>query len=54
MDKVKVVITLRSGKEIEQPVSKPVKKANHEKEMESDQIIIKKDSMNKSMPPPFP
>ena len=28
MDEVKVVITLRSGKEIEQPVSKPVEKAN--------------------------
>ena len=54
MDEVKVVITLRSGKEIEQPVSKPVEKANQEKEMESDQIIIKEDSMKKSMPPPFP
>ena len=54
MDEVKVVITLRSGKEIEQPLSKPVEKANQEKEMESDQIIIKEDSMKKSMPPPFP
>ena len=54
MDEVKAVITLRSGKEIEQPVSKPVEKANQEKEMESDQIIIKEDSMKKSMPPLFP
>ena len=54
MDEVKAVITLRSGKEIEQPVSKPVEKANREKEMESDQIIIKEDLMKKSMPPPFP
>ena len=54
MDEVKAVITLRSGKEIEQPVSKPVEMANQEKEMESDQIIITKDSMKKSMPPPFP
>ena len=54
MDEVKVVITLRSGKEIEQPVSKPIEKANQEKEMESDQIIIKEDSKKKSMPPPFP
>ena len=54
MDEVKAVITLRSGKKIEQPVSKPVEKANQEKEMESDQIIIKEDSMKKSMPPPFP
>ena len=54
MDEVKAVITLRSGKEIEQPVFKPVEKANQEKEMESDQIIITKDSMKKNMPPPFP
>ena len=54
MDEVKAVITLRSGKEIEQPVSKLVEKANQEKEMESDQIIIKEDSKKKSMPPPFP
>ena len=54
MDEVKAVITFRSGKEIEQPVSKPVEKANQEKEMESYQIIIKEDSMKKSMPPPFP
>ena len=51
MDEVKGVITLRSSKEIEQPVSKPVEKANQEKEMESDQIIIKEDSMKKRMPP---
>ena len=54
IDEVKAVITLRSGKESKQPVSKPVEKANQEKEMESDQIIIKEDSMKKSMPPPFP
>ena len=54
MDEVKAVITLRSGKEIEQPVFKLVEKANQEKEIESDQIIIKEDSMKKSMPPPFP
>ena len=35
-------------------MSKPVEKANQEKEMESDEIIIKEDSMKKSMPPPFP
>ena len=54
MDEVKALITLRSGKEIEKPVSKPVEKANHEKEMDLDQIIIKEESMKKSMPPPFP
>ena len=34
-------------------MSKPAEKANQEKEMESNQIIIKEDSMKKSMPPPF-
>ena len=41
MDEVKSVIPLRSGKEIEQLVSKPVEKANQEKVMESDQIILR-------------
>ena len=35
-------------------MSKLVEKANQEKEMESDQIIIKEDSMKKSMPHSFP
>ena len=35
-------------------MSKPVEKANQEKEMESDQIIIKEYSMKKSMSSPFP
>ena len=35
-------------------MSKPVEKANQEKEIESDQIIIKEDSMKKSMSSPFP
>ena len=54
MDEVKAIVTLRSGKEIEQSVSKPVEKANQEKEMELDQIIIKEDSMKNSMPRLFP
>ena len=41
MDELKAVITLRSGTEIEQPVSKPVEKANQEKEVEPEHIIIK-------------
>ena len=54
MDEVKAIITLRSGKKVEQPVPKPVEETKEEKEMEPERIIIKEDSMKKSMPPPFP
>ena len=54
MDEVKAIITLRSGKKVEQPVSKPIEKTKEEKEVKQERIIIKEDSMKKSMPPPFP
>ena len=54
MNEVKAIITLRSGKQVAQPVSTPVEENKEEKEVESEQIIIKEDSMRKSMPPPFP
>ena len=54
MDEVKAIITLRSGKKVEQPVPKPVEETKGEKEVEPERIIIKEDSMKKSMPPPFP
>ena len=54
MDEVKAIITLRSGKNVEQPVPKPIKETKEEKEVEPERIIIKEDSMKKSMPPPFP
>ena len=54
MDEVKVVIILRSGRQVDQPVPKPVEETKEEKEVEPEHIIIKEDSMKKSMPPPFP
>ena len=51
MDEVQVIITLRSGKEIEQPVSKPVGKTKEHEEGEPEHIIIKEDSMKGGMPP---
>ena len=48
MDEVKAIITLRSGREIEQPVS------CKEKEAEPERVIISEDSMKHCMPPPFP
>ena len=54
MDEVKVVITLRSGKQVDQPVPIPIEETKEENEVEPEHIIIKEDSMKKSMPPPFP
>ena len=54
MDEVKAIITLRSGKEIEQPVPKPAVETREKEEVEPYHIFIKEDSMKKNMPPPFP
>ena len=54
MDEVKAIITLRSGKEIKQLVPMTAEEAEKEKEVEHERIIIREDSMKKSMPPPFP
>ena len=54
MDEVQAIITLRSGKEVEQSVSKPVGKTREQEEEEPEHIFIKEDSMKESMPPPFP
>ena len=51
MDEVKVVITLRSGKQVDQPVPIPFKETKEEKEVEPKHIIIKEDSMKKNMLP---
>ena len=54
MDKVKAIITLRSGKEVEQPVPVTAEETEKEKEAEPERIIISEDSVKKKMPPPFP
>ena len=54
MDEVKAIITLRSGREIEQPVPKAVKETCKENEVEPERVIISEDSMKHCMPPPFP
>ena len=52
MDEVQAIITFRSGKEIEQPGSKPTRKTKEKEDMEPEHIIINEDSMKKRMPPP--
>ena len=54
MDEVKAIITLRSGKEIEQPVPMTAQETEKEKEAEPERVIISEDSVKKNMPPPFP
>ena len=54
MDEVKAIITLRSGKEVEQPMPKPVKETRKGEELEPEHIFLKEDSMKHCMPPPFP
>ena len=53
MDEVKAVITLRSGKEVDQPMPKPVEETRKGEELEPEHIFLK-DSMKHYMPPPFP
>ena len=54
MDEVKVVITLRSGKEVEQLVLKPAEEVQEAKETEPVEELIKENAVKKSTPPPFP
>ena len=54
MDEVKAIITLSSGKEIEQIVPKIAEEIRKEKEAEPERMIIREDSEKKNMPPPFP
>ena len=54
MDEVQAIITLRSGKQIEQPVPKPAVETREKEEVEPDHIFINEDSMKKNKSPQFP
>ena len=54
MDEVQEIITLRSGKGIEQLGPKTVGKAREKEEVEPEHVFIKDDSIKESMPLPFP
>ena len=54
MDEVKAIITLRSGREIEQPVPMTAEETCKENEAELERVIIGEDLVKKTMPPPFP
>ena len=51
---MKAIITLRSGKEIDQPVPMTAEETCKEKEAEPERVINSEDPVKKDMPPPFP
>ena len=54
MDDVKAVITLRSGKKVDQLVPKSLDVAKEDKKEEPERIVIKECMMKKSMLPLVP
>ena len=54
LDEVKSIITLTSGREIEQLVPMAAEETCKEKEAEPERVIISEDSMKHCMPPLFP
>ena len=54
MDEVKAIITLRSGKKVDQPIPKPLEATKEQQENELERIVTKEDMMKKSMLSHFP
>ena len=54
IDEVKAIITLRSGKEVKQPVPKLAEEGQKAKEAEPEEEVIKENAVKKSTPPHFP
>ena len=54
MDEVKAIITLRSGKEVDKPMLKPVEESRQGEKLQPEHILLKEDSMKYRIPPPFP
>ena len=54
MDEVKSIITLRSGKEVDQPLPKPVEESRQGEKMQPEHILLEEDKMKYRIPPPFP
>ena len=53
MDEVKAIIILRSGKELKQPIPKPIEEGQEVKEAETDEVVTTKPAAKNSTPPPF-
>ena len=53
MDEVKSIITLRSGKELKQLVTKPIEEDQEVKEAEPEEVVTKETTVKNSTPPSF-
>ena len=54
IDEVKVVITLRSGKEVKQPVPRIAEEGQETKEAKLEEEVAKGNVVKNTTPPPFP
>ena len=54
MDEVKAIITLRSGKELKQPMPKEVEEGQGAKEAKPKEVVTRETAVKDSTPPPFP
>ena len=54
IDEVKAVITLRSGKEVKQPVPRTVEESQETKEAKPEEEVTKGNAVKNSTPLPFP
>ena len=54
IDEVKAVITLRSGKEVKQPIPRTAEEGQETKEVEPEEEVTKGNAMKNGTPPPFP
>ena len=54
MDEVKAIITLRSGKQVDQSMPKTVEESRQGEELQPEHILQKEDLMKYRIPPPFP
>ena len=54
MDEVKAIITLRSGKEVDQPMPKPAEESRQGEKMQPEHVLLEEDLKKYRIPPPFP
>ena len=54
MDEVKAIIKLISGKELKQPVPKPIEEGREAKEAEPDEVVAKENTVKNSTALPLP
>ena len=53
MDEVKAIITLRSGKELKQPIPKAVEEGHEAKEVEPVEVVTQETAVKNNTPPTF-